>query len=201
MTKDSNHDSDFDPIGQHGPVRTEAAGRKVGDVASSPAEPGGLAAAPPSSGLRPCRGALTVVILASFLWTLPAGAAVAVSALQCEYLTDPLGIDVQTPRFTWKLTDTDHARGQKQTGYQVRVASSPARLDEGRADIWDSGKVQSSQSALVPFAGHKLTSGQDCFWKVRVFDKDQKPSAWSSTARFSMGLLEPKDWTGPWIKH
>ena len=125
----------------------------------------------------------------------------AASALQCEYLTDPLGIDVQTPRFTWKITDTDHVRGQKQTGYQVLVASSPVLLDEGRADVWDSGKVDSSQSALIPFAGNKLNSGQDCFWKARVFDKDKKPSAWSSAARFSMGLLEPKDWTGPWIKH
>src|ERR1035437_7531524 len=144
MTKNSNHYSDFDRIDQYGSVRTEAAGRKGRDVASSPAEPCGLAAAPPSSGLPLYRGALTAIILASFLWTLSAGAAVAVSALQCEYLTDPLGIDVQTPRFTWKITDTNHARGQKQTGYQVLVASSPARLDEGRADIWASGQVHSS---------------------------------------------------------
>lgn len=128
-------------------------------------------------------------------------AAVTVSGLQCEYLTEPLGIDVQTPRFTWQLTDVDSTRGQKQTGYQVLVASSPALLGEGQADIWDSGQVLSAQSALVPFAGKKLTSGENCFWKVRVWDKDKKPSAWSSTARFSMGLLEPDDWTGPWIKH
>ncbi len=47
----------------------------------------------------------------------------------------------------------------------------------------------------------KLTSGQDCYWKVKVLDKDKKSSAWSPIARFSMGLLEPGDWTGPWIKH
>ena len=81
------------------------------------------------------------------------------------------------------------------------VASSPALLAEGRADIWDSGKVISAQSALFPFAGKKLASGEICFWKVRVLDKDDQFSAWSSTAHFSMGLLEPGDWTGPWIKH
>ena len=142
-----------------------------------------------------------VVILTNVLWFFSARAAVVVSGLQCEYLTDPLGIDVQTPRFTWKLSDADHTRGQKQTGYQVLVATSPALLNEGRADIWDSGQVLSPQSALVPFAGKKLTSGQNCFWKVRVTDKDGKASTWSATARFSMGLLEPNDWTGPWIKH
>lgn len=141
------------------------------------------------------------IILTNMLCFISVRAAVTVSGLQCEYLTDPLGIDVQTPRFTWRLSDTDHTRGQKQTGYQVLVASRPALLEEGRADVWDSGQIISAQSALVPFAGKLLASGENCFWKVRVIDKDNKPSAWSSTARFSMGLLAPTDWTGSWIKH
>jgi alpha-L-rhamnosidase len=144
---------------------------------------------------------MTAFVLASFGFCLPAGAAITVTGLQCEYLTDPLGIDVQVPRFTWKLSDADHTRGQQQTEYQVLVAGNPDLLQDGRADIWDSGQVTSSQSALVPFAGKKLVSGEDCYWKVRVFDKDKHPSAWSSTARFSMGLLNASDWTGPWIKH
>ena len=133
--------------------------------------------------------------------SVPAKADVIVSGLQCEYLTDPLGIDVAEPRLTWKLSDTNHTRGQKQTAYQVLVASSPSRLEAGRTDIWDSGVVRSAESALVPVAGKALTSGEDCFWKVRVFDQDSKPSAWSSAAHFSIGLLKPSDWTGPWIKH
>ena len=141
------------------------------------------------------------IILTNVLWFCSVRAAVMVSGLQCEYLTDPIGIDVQTPRFTWQLSDTDHARGQKQTGYQVLVASSPALLDERRADIWNSGQVISPQSALIPFAGKKLASGQNCYWQVRIFDKDKKASAWSSTAHYSMGLLESNDWNGSWIKH
>ena len=131
----------------------------------------------------------------------PKAAHVTVSGLRCEYLADPLGIDVQTPRLTWKISDTNHTRGQKQTGYQVLVASSPALLEQGRADVWDSGQVLSSQSALVPFAGKQLASGQECFWKVMIYDKDKKTSAWSPVARFSMGLLNPEDWKGPWIRH
>ena len=145
-----------------------------------------------------CVNALVLSILMGFF---SAHAEVVVSGLQCEYLTNPLGIDVLTPRFTWKLSDANHTRGQKQTGYQLLVASNPDLLAEGRADIWDSGQVVSSQSALVPFSGKQLVSGEKCFWKVRVLDKDKKPSAWSSTAHFSMGLFELADWTGPWIKH
>lgn len=120
--------------------------------------------------------------------------------LQCEYLTDPLGVDVQLPRFSWKLS-AGARRGQKQTAYQVLVASSPALLNAERGDVWDSGRVASSQSVLVPFGGQALVSNQTCFWKVRFWDKDEQPSAWSETARFAMGLLVPEDWRGAWIRH
>src|SRR6202044_2501458 len=99
---------------------------------------------------------IKAVILSSLLWVFPVSAGVMVSGLQCEYLSDPLGIDTATPRFNWKMTDTTNERGQRQTGYQVLVASNPALLDEGRGDIWDSHWTSSSQSALVPFAGNNL---------------------------------------------
>lgn len=91
-------------------------------------------------------------ILSLFLWLLPAHAEVTVSGLQCEYLSDPLGIDVKTPRFSWKLSDSEQTRGQKQTGYQILVASSPSILAQDHGDVWDSGQVESSQSALIPFS-------------------------------------------------
>jgi alpha-L-rhamnosidase len=121
--------------------------------------------------------------------------------LRCEHLADPLGIDVAVPRFSWKQTDPDHIRGQKQSAWQVLVAGSKELLAQDQGDLWDSGKVSSSQSTLVPYRGTSLSSNQDCYWKVRVYDKDGKASAWSKPARFSMGLLEQSDWQGAWIHH
>ena len=121
--------------------------------------------------------------------------------LQCEHLTNPLGIDVAAPRYSWHLVDKADVRGQKQTGYQVLVASKKSWLSRNRGDVWDSGKVSSSQSTLVSYGGAKLTSDQNCYWKVRVFDKDGRPSEWSPVARFAMGLLSPAEWKGSWIKH
>jgi alpha-L-rhamnosidase len=120
--------------------------------------------------------------------------------LRCEYLTDPLGIDVIAPRLTWRLHDDACTRGQRQTACRVLVASSKALLDEERPDLWDSGKLVTEHSA-VEFGGTLLASGQDCHWKVMVFDRDGAPSPWSRAARFSMGLLQPDDWTGTWIRH
>ncbi len=133
--------------------------------------------------------------------TIPTATHTAPLDLRCEYLEEPLGIDVEIPRFTWKLSSPENTRGQKQTAYQVLVAGDKSLLARDRGDLWDSGVVSSAQSALLPYGGRKLSSGQDCYWKVRVFDKDKRPSDWSPIAHFSVGLLKPDDWTGPWIRH
>ena len=123
-------------------------------------------------------------------------------ALQCEYQTDPVGIGVAAPRLGWTVFDSEHTRGQRQTAYSILVASSLAMLTEAKADVWNSGKVNSSQSVLVPFGGKPLRSSSAYFWKVRVYDKDGKPSGWSPPARFVTGLLDPLEWSeAAWIRH
>jgi alpha-L-rhamnosidase len=124
------------------------------------------------------------------------------AALQCEYRTASLGIDVPAPRFTWQLSDPKQVRGQAQTAYHILVASAPDKLTETGADVWNSGKIDSPQSVLVPFGGEKLQSSSAYFWKVRVYDKDGNPSEWSKPARFVTGLLDPDEWNeAAWIRH
>ena len=126
-----------------------------------------------------------------------ASGALKVANLRCEYTTNPLGIDVPQPHLSWKLeSDT---MGQKQTAYRVLVASSAETLEEGRGDLWDTGRVPSGQSMHLPYAGAPLRSNMECHWKVRVWDKDGWPSAWSVPARWTMGLLDPADWKAQWI--
>ena len=125
---------------------------------------------------------------------------VTIADLRCEYLTDPLGIDVRQPRMSWRLTAVDaQARGQKQTAFQVLVASTKALLDQDQGDLWDSGTVSLDQSVHVVYTGKPLASGMECFWKVHVKDENGVTSAWSRPARWTMGLLDPSDWRGKWI--
>lgn len=119
---------------------------------------------------------------------------------RCEYRVAPLGIDNPTPRLSWKLEDATHARGQRQTAFQVLVASSREKLDRDTGDLWDSGKRSGSQSVNVPYEGQALASGQECFWKARIWDASGEASDWSQPTRFTMGLLNPSDWTGHWIQ-
>ncbi len=118
--------------------------------------------------------------------------------LRCEYLVDPLGIDLEKPRLSWLIES--NRRGELQTAYQVLVASTPELLARDQGDIWNSGKVKSEQSIHVEYAGKPLTSRMRCYWKVCVWDRHEEESAWSKPAMWSMGLLKPEDWNNAqWI--
>ena len=135
---------------------------------------------------------------ATLLWPAGAQAALIVGQLRCEYLDNPQGIDVRQPRLHWVLTSAD--RGDRQSAYQVVVATTPEKLNRDEGDLWDSGKVASDDSTLVPYGGKPLVTFGQCFWKVRAWDRDGSLSPWSEPGRWSMGLLAAEDWApAQWI--
>ncbi len=134
--------------------------------------------------------------LAAMVSLASASAGVTVNTLRCEYADNPLGIDSTQPRLSWVLESTE--RAQRQSAYQVLVASSADRLKTGKADLWDSGKVTSDQSIQIAYGGKTLASRQRCAWQVRVWDQDGKVTE-SKPAFWEMGLLQPADWQAQWI--
>ena len=120
----------------------------------------------------------------------------AVEGLRCEYLVNPLGIDVEKPRLSWALAPG--SRQHAQSAYQILVASSPEKLHRDDGDLWNSGKVGSSQTTFVVYDGRPLESGMRAWWKVRAWDERGR-AAWSEPAYWSMGLLHETDWKGRWI--
>jgi len=120
-----------------------------------------------------------------------------VEGLRCEYLTDPSGIDVERPRLSWRLGPGADLGGQ--SAYRILVASTPAILLSDRGDLWDSGRVASTQTTWHEYAGQTLASGQRVHWKVRVWDDAGEASPWSAPGTWSMGLLRAADWTAKWI--
>lgn len=121
--------------------------------------------------------------------------------LRCEYLAAPKGIDALQPRLSWVLTPRDEAaRGLVQTAYQVLVADAPETLAKDAGNLWDSGKVAGNQTNQIVYAGQPLYARQVVYWKVRAWDSAGQPSAWSTPASWSMGLLQPADWgEAKWI--
>jgi len=120
-----------------------------------------------------------------------------ISRLRCEYRNNPLGIDASHPRLDWLIQS--NLRGQAQTAYQIMVATSKQLLDSAKPDLWDSGKVTSSYTCQIQYAGKMLTSRLHCYWKVCVWDRNGHPTPWSNNAQWSMGLLKKTDWKAQWI--
>ena len=126
---------------------------------------------------------------------------------------NPLAIDRDTPRFSWRSVDT--GRGDLQTAYQILIATSPEQLATVKADCWDSGKVDSDQSAGVEYGGgsssattrfiwlsadtgRALPAARRFWWKVRVWDQAGNASHYSAPAFFDTGLNQ-NEWTAHFI--
>lgn len=135
------------------------------------------------------------------LLALTAGSAQLLAAdateLRCEYLKEPLGLHETQPRLSWIVTAS--RRAEHQTGYRILAASTPDKLAKNEGDLWDSGRVDSDETTQIVYGGKPLASRQSCFWKVQVWDRDNRPGPWSKPAHWEMGLLTPADWTAQWI--
>jgi len=146
--------------------------------------------------------AFLVFAVAPCLALAQGGPTVQAAHLTCEYLTDPVGMDVLYPRLGWILEPLDPAApGLAQSAYQIQVARSEDALRRGDADVWDTGRVESPQSTQVPYGGPRLASHERVFWHVRAWDQDGVASEWSAIARWSMGILSAEEWGAEWIGH
>jgi alpha-L-rhamnosidase len=120
-------------------------------------------------------------------------------ALQTDALTEPLGIDTPHPQLSWKLRDS--REGARQTAYRVGVFSTrPPSLTE-KPDVWDSGRVESSTSLGIAYAGSELQPSKRYYWRVTVWDQNGKAYAASELSWFETGLLQQANWHAEWIGH
>lgn len=107
--------------------------------------------------------------------------------LRVEYLTNPIGIDIKTPRLSW-----NYGNGNRQSAYQI-IAK-----DEDDNVIWDSGKQLSSQMHLVKWGAKALESRKLIKWTVTAWDENGL-SETSDEACFELGLISKEDWVAEWI--
>ncbi|MDW4910584.1 alpha-L-rhamnosidase [Streptomyces sp. ADMS] len=118
-----------------------------------------------------------------------------VTAPTVEYVQHPLGLDAQRPRLSWPLASDKP--GVSQSAYRIRVASTESGLSH--PDVWDSGKITSGESVLVPYTGPQLKPRTRYFWSVRVWDAGDGASGWSTPAWWETGLMDATQWSAQWV--
>ncbi|RRJ31400.1 alpha-L-rhamnosidase [Halocatena pleomorpha] len=115
-----------------------------------------------------------------------------------EYEAEPINVDPTTPpRFSWQV-ETNH-RDVRQTAYRVIIGREEETVAEGRGDLWDSGRVDSSAATGVRYGGPSLASNETYHWSVKVWT-DTSETDWAAPVPFSTAL-EPEEWRGEWIAH
>ncbi|MCX7799134.1 MAG: glycoside hydrolase family 78 protein [Fimbriimonadales bacterium] len=120
--------------------------------------------------------------------------------LRCEYRREPLGIEDPHPRLSFRLeASPPDSRNRSQTAYRIVVASSLQNLEAGEYDLWDTGKVDSSETAQIVYQGRPLAMAQRAYWKAKVWDEAGREGPWSQPSFWGMGLLGPENAVAKWI--
>ncbi|MBC7947375.1 MAG: family 78 glycoside hydrolase catalytic domain [Chitinophagaceae bacterium] len=139
-----------------------------------------------------------VIFCLLFQWG--AGQKLNIAKLRIEYMTNPLGVDIPKPHFSWEL-ESDQ-RNILQIAYRVLVADDSTLLKKNVGNVWDSKKVMSKESIQVLYSGKLLRPVRKYFWKLMAWDNKGNVSSWSDIAMWQMGLLGKKDWQqAKWIGH
>ncbi|MCK5853029.1 hypothetical protein KAH27_08385, partial [bacterium] len=117
--------------------------------------------------------------------------------LRCEYLKNPQSINNAAPSLSWVLPLSKKTPSQQ--AYQILVSTSPEKLKAHDDDLWDSGKTSGGQSQHIKYMGKMLKSGQQVYWKARIWNQDDQASEWSGINSWGIGKLNEEDWQAKWI--
>ncbi len=120
-----------------------------------------------------------------------------VNDLLCNNLVNPES--THEPSLSWKTES--NIQGLFQTAWEVQIASSEELLNDGKADIWNSGKKQSDeQFNIIPEFDFKSDATR-YYWRVRIWNNNEEKSEWSKTVYFTTGLLNEDSWQAKWITY
>lgn len=117
----------------------------------------------------------------------------------CEYQVNPIGIQTQTPRLSWRIED--HASLAPQSKYRIIVSDSNEHIADGTGSLWDSGIIQSNRSLCIEYKGRELKSKTKYFWKVFIWCDGIESPLESDISTFETAIFTDEEWNASWIRH
>src|SRR5215216_3901271 len=140
---------------------------------------------------------LFIICITCFFTGVKATPSLQPANLTCEYIENPLGIDTKIPRLSWTLKSTE--RYQVQLAYELIVSDNIKDIQQGKGNVWSTGKITSSQNIQIEYRGNPLKSFTRYYWRVKVYNKNDEASAWSNINWFETAMLDASDWKAQWI--
>ncbi len=116
------------------------------------------------------------------------------SDFKTEYQVNPLAIETRKPRFCWRYGE---GFTREQVSYRILVATSEQGVCAGKADMWDSGVVQSGECVGIEYAGKALCSRSRYY--VRAVSVDSAGEVHESEIHTFETALCDSDWKGSWV--
>ena len=113
--------------------------------------------------------------------------------LRCEHLENPIGIDAEKPRFTWKASGLN---GREQVAYEIGIGATPAEAKQGK--VWKSGRVNSKYN-IGEYNGKALQPFTRYYYTVKLFVDDKRFYVSQETPFFETGMYGQQNWRGSWI--
>jgi alpha-L-rhamnosidase len=135
--------------------------------------------------------------LCLFLFTIVTNAhSQKVTALQCEHLINPIGVDTGHPRLTWQMNDA--GKGAAQTAYRIIVGTDSLAVSHQAGKTWDSKKIPGNLNR-ANMGGSKLAPFTKYYWSVLLWNQQGKPLPASPVSTFETGMMDMHNWRGTWI--
>lgn len=113
-----------------------------------------------------------------------------ITRVQCEYGTNPIGLDKKTPVFSWQISSD--RRNTFQHSYRIIVRQ------ENRV-VWDSGRVESRRTYAIAYDGDPLISRTEYRYQIQIWD-DADQHAKSEENTFETALFKEADWTASLVE-
>ncbi|MFD1255441.1 family 78 glycoside hydrolase catalytic domain [Mucilaginibacter terrae] len=119
----------------------------------------------------------------------------AITQITVDYSVAPINVNHASPGISWILSSNKN--NQYQAAYQVLIATSVGMLKQGKADVWDSGKVNLAKAQYIHPNSKLIKPNHDYYIQVTSWNR-QGDKAISNTT-FSTALFDNTKWEGEWI--
>ena len=150
--------------------------------------------------MRFCRRAAAAAVMVAAVVMSSCGGddeRVKIVGLRCEYAEEPLAIDGDSVRFTWRYESDEPVASFRQHKVEVRIATDEASLADEESCVATSGRVRGGQMIVLPT--DSLDAESRYCWQVRGYNALGVETMVSPVAWFSTAKLHGKAWSAKWI--